>query len=163
MVMRIGQGVDIHAFDAGRRLVLCGVELPGERGLAGHSDADVALHAVTDALLGALSAGDLGDHFPSDDPSWRNAASSVFVSRAMDMVSSRGFRVVNCDLTLVGGAPRIADHRVDLRRSLASLLEVTEDRVSVKATTTDGLGFTGRGEGLAAMAVVLLEGGAPDV
>jgi 2-C-methyl-D-erythritol 4-phosphate cytidylyltransferase/2-C-methyl-D-erythritol 2,4-cyclodiphosphate synthase len=157
MVMRIGQGFDLHAFERDRRLVVCGVELPGERGLAGHSDADVGLHAVTDAILGALAEGDLGEHFPPDDPSWRNAPSSVFVAYAIERASSRGFRLVNCDLTLVGEAPRIARHRGELRRSLAALLGVDQGLVSVKATTTDGLGSLGRGEGLGAIAVVLLE------
>jgi 2-C-methyl-D-erythritol 4-phosphate cytidylyltransferase/2-C-methyl-D-erythritol 2,4-cyclodiphosphate synthase len=143
-------------------MVLCGVELPGVQGLAGHSDADVGLHAVADAIFGALAMDDLGEHFPSDDPSWHDADSSVFVARAMDLAATHGFRLLNCDLTLVGAAPRIARHRAELRRSLAALLGVTEDVVSVKATTTDGLGFTGRGEGLAALAVVLLEGGFSD-
>ena len=162
MTMRIGQGVDVHAFAAGRRLFVCGVEFPGEKGLAGHSDADVGLHAVTDAILGALAEGDLGEHFPSDQGTWRNVASSVLVVRAIELAATRGFRVINCDLTLVGEVPRIAPHRGELRRSLAALLGIVEDRVSVKATTTDGLGLTGRGEGLAALAVVLLEGGGED-
>ena len=157
MAMRIGHGVDVHAFDAGRPLVLCGVELPDAEGLEGHSDADVALHAVTDAVLGAMAAGDLGEYFPPDDPAWRNAASSVFVEYALELAAARGFRMVNCDLTILGERPRIAPHRPALRSSLAAILGVEESVVSVKATTSDGLGFVGRGEGLCAIATVLME------
>ena len=157
MAIRIGQGVDVHAFDAGRRLVLCGVELPGEKGLAGHSDADVGLHAVTDAILGAIARGDLGEHFPDGDPEWRDADSSLFVARALELAAADGFTVVNCDLTIVGERPRIAPHRSALRSSLAAVLGVEKSVVSVKATTSEGLGFLGRQEGLCAIAVVLME------
>lgn len=155
--LRIGQGFDAHRFRAGLPLRLCGHILDCEVGLEGHSDADVALHAVTDAILGALALGDIGEHFPSSEPLWRGANSAVFLARALEMVAGEGFRLVNCDLTLIGERPRIAEYRRVLRSSLAGLLGVGEGRVSVKATTTDGLGWTGRGEGLAALAVVLLE------
>lgn len=153
---RIGQGFDVHRFNAGRRLQLCGSIIPGEPGLEGHSDADVGLHAIADAILGAIARGDIGEHFPDSDPRWRDADSSIFVNRALEMAAEIGFELVNCDLTLIGERPRIAQHREQLRRSLAEILHVALSRVSVKATTTDGLGFSGRGEGLAALAVVLL-------
>ena len=155
--IRIGQGFDVHRLRASRPLVLCGLELPGEPGLEGHSDADVALHAVADALLGAVAAGDIGEHFPASDMQWRDADSEVFLRHALDLVNQAGFRLANCDLTIVGEQPRIAPHRDALRRKLAELLGVDLGAVSVKATTTDGLGFAGRGEGVAAMAVILVE------
>ena len=139
-------------------MMLCGIEVPSTVGLAGHSDADVALHAVTDAVLGAAGEGDIGDHFPPNDPSWRDCPSSVFLERALDLARAKGLRAANCDLTIIGERPHIGSHRDRLRTSLAALLGVAEDAVNVKATTTEGLGFTGRGEGLAAMAVVLLVG-----
>ena len=153
---RVGLGFDAHRFHAGRPLLLCGVSLPGEVGLEGHSDADVALHALTDAILGALGAGDLGEHFPPDDPRFRDADSRELVRFALGLAGERGFRVANCDLTIVGERPRVAPHRQQLRAALAELLGVSVERASVKATTTEGLGWTGRGEGLAALAVVLL-------
>jgi 2-C-methyl-D-erythritol 4-phosphate cytidylyltransferase/2-C-methyl-D-erythritol 2,4-cyclodiphosphate synthase len=155
--VRIGQGFDAHRFCAGRELRLCGVSLPGELGLEGHSDADVGLHAVTDAILGALARGDLGEHFPSSDPQWKDVDSRVLVDRAVEMAAEDGYRLVNCDLTLIGERPRLAPHRDRLRRSLAEILGVDIDLVSVKATTSEGMGFTGRGEGLAALAAVLME------
>jgi 2-C-methyl-D-erythritol 4-phosphate cytidylyltransferase/2-C-methyl-D-erythritol 2,4-cyclodiphosphate synthase len=154
---RIGQGFDTHRFVAGRELRLCGVSIPGEIGLAGHSDADVGLHAVTDAILGALARGDLGEHFPPSEPQWKDADSKIFLDRALGMAAGDGYRLVNCDLTLVGERPVIAPFRDRLRISLAEILGVDIGVVSVKATTTEGLGFAGRGEGLAALAVVLLE------
>jgi 2-C-methyl-D-erythritol 4-phosphate cytidylyltransferase/2-C-methyl-D-erythritol 2,4-cyclodiphosphate synthase len=154
---RIGQGFDTHRFLSGRELRLCGVSIPGEVGLAGHSDADVGLHAVTDAILGALARGDLGEHFPPSDPRWKDADSKVFLVRALGMAADDGYRLVNCDLTLIGERPVIAPFRDRLRISLAKILGVEIEVVSVKATTTEGLGFAGRGEGLAALAVVLLE------
>jgi 2-C-methyl-D-erythritol 2,4-cyclodiphosphate synthase len=156
---RIGQGFDVHRFKQGRPLKVCGRAIPNEVGLDGHSDADVALHAVTDAILGALARGDLGDHFPDNDPRWRQADSSIFVARAMEMVKADGYELVNCDLTLIGERPRIAPYREQLRASLAQILGVPLSVVSVKATTTEGLGFVGRGEGLAALAIVLLSEG----
>lgn len=157
--VRIGQGFDVHRFKEGRDLKLCGWTIPNEIGLEGHSDADVALHAVTDAILGALARGDLGDHFPESDPQWRDADSSVFVSYAMEMATDDGFELLNCDLTLIGDRPRVAPYREQLRNSLARILDVPPSVVSVKATTTEGLGFVGRGEGFAALAVVLLSEG----
>lgn len=155
----IGQGFDVHRFCAGRPLRLCGLTLPSEVGLEGHSDADVALHAVTDAILGALGAGDIGLHFPPSDPRWAGADSRQFVRHAVALAAARGMKVGNCDLTLIGERPRVAPHREALREALAELLGVDVEAASVKATTTEGLGWAGRGEGLAAMAVVLLRGG----
>ena len=157
--VRVGQGIDVHGFAAGRRLWLCGVELPDEIGLAGHSDADVALHAVVDAILGACGGGDIGEHFPPDDERWRGARSEVFVERALQIAAAGGFRVGNCDVTLIAEQPRIGPHRERMRRRLAELLGVPLERASVKATTAEGLGFVGRREGICALAVVLLEGG----
>lgn len=156
---RVGQGFDVHRFAMDRPLVLCGIELPDLPGLDGCSDADVALHAVADALFGAVGGGDLGEHFPAADPGWRDIASRVFVHRALEAVRRSGFRLANCDLTIIGERPRIGHHRAALRSSLAEILGTDVESVSVKATTTDGLGFAGRGEGLAALAVVLVEGG----
>jgi 2-C-methyl-D-erythritol 2,4-cyclodiphosphate synthase len=130
--------------------------IAGEPGLDGHSDADVGLHAVADAILGAIAHGDIGSHFPDSDPRLRDADSSIFVSRALEMATQAGFELVNCDLTLIGERPRIAKHRERLRTSLAEVLHVSPSQASVKATTTDGLGFAGRGEGLAALAIVLM-------
>jgi 2-C-methyl-D-erythritol 4-phosphate cytidylyltransferase/2-C-methyl-D-erythritol 2,4-cyclodiphosphate synthase len=156
MGLRIGQGFDVHRFRAGRPLKLCGWVVPGEPGLDGHSDADVGLHAVTDAIFGALARGDIGQHFPDSDVRWRDADSAVFVARAIEIAAADGFALVNCDLTLVGERPRIAPYRKELRESLARTLGVPLSAVSVKATTTEGLGFAGRSEGLAAFALVLL-------
>jgi len=160
--MRIGQGFDAHRFRAGRTLRLCGRTIPGEPGLDGHSDADVGLHAVTDAILGALALGDMGDHFPDSDPRWCDADSTAFISRAIEIAEAEGYVLVNCDLTFIGERPRIAPHREALRVSLADSLGVPQSAVSVKATTTEGLGFVGRAEGLAALAVVLLARGDGD-
>jgi 2-C-methyl-D-erythritol 2,4-cyclodiphosphate synthase len=157
--IRIGQGFDVHRFCAGRPLRLCGVTLPSDVGLEGHSDADVALHAVVDAILGALGAGDIGHHFPPTDPRWAGADSRQFVRHAVVLAAERGYRVGNCDLTLIGERPRVAPHREALRRALAELLGVGVEVTSIKATTTEGMGWAGRGEGLAALAVVLLHGG----
>lgn len=154
---RIGQGFDVHGFLSGRPLILCGLELPEGPGLEGHSDADVALHAVTDALLGSVGAGDLGEYFPSTDRKWRDADSRVFIRRALEIVGETGYRLVNCDVTIIGERPHIGAHRAALRGSLAEILGIDAAAVSVKATTTDGLGFIGRGEGVGALAVVLVE------
>ena len=157
--VRIGQGFDVHRFKDGRQLTLCGRTITDGPGLEGHSDADVALHAVTDAILGAVARGDIGGHFPDSDPRWRDADSAVFIAHALELAAGDGFRLVNCDLTLIGDRPRIAPHREDLRTSLANILGLPRSAVSVKATSTEGLGFVGRGEGLAALAVVLLSEG----
>ena len=153
---RVGIGVDAHALEAGVPLVLGGVELESARGLAGHSDGDVIAHALIDALLGAAGLGDIGSMFPADDERWRGASSLDLLARAYDAVRLLGFELVNVDAVLVGEEPRIAPHRGEMRAQLARALEVDEDLVAVRATTTDGLGFTGRGEGLAAHAVALI-------
>lgn len=153
---RTGFGFDVHAFGPGDSITLCGVEIPHDRGLIGHSDADAALHAVTDALFGAVGAGDIGMHFPPADPAWRGAASEVFLRRAAGLVAEAGGAVVNIDLTIVCESPRIGPHRATMRARLAGLLGVDASRVNVKATTTEGLGFTGRSEGVAAQAVAVV-------
>ncbi len=153
---RVGIGVDAHALEAGVPLVLGGVELESARGLAGHSDGDVIAHALIDALLGAAGLGDIGSMFPADDQRWRGASSLDLLARAYEAVRLLGFELVNVDAVLVGEEPRIAPHRGEMRARLARSLEVDEDLVAVRATTTDGLGFTGRGEGLAAHAVALI-------
>jgi 2-C-methyl-D-erythritol 4-phosphate cytidylyltransferase/2-C-methyl-D-erythritol 2,4-cyclodiphosphate synthase len=160
--VRVGQGFDVHRFGGGRPLRVCGVTLDSPVGLVGHSDADVALHAVVDALLGAVAAGDLGEHFPAADDLWRDADSRELLARSLEVVRRCGYEVVNCDLTIIGERPRVAPHREPMRRTLAGLLGVAVNAVSVKATTTEGLGFAGRGEGLAALAVVLVAQGERD-
>jgi 2-C-methyl-D-erythritol 2,4-cyclodiphosphate synthase len=153
---RVGIGVDAHAFSEGAALVLGGVEIPGEAGLAGHSDGDVVSHALVDAVLGAAGLGDIGSFFPSDEAEWEGASSLLFLERAMAAVREAGFELVNADCVLVGERPRIAPLRADMEQRLAGALGVDPGQVTVRATTTDGLGFTGRGEGLAAQAVALL-------
>jgi len=153
---RVGFGFDVHAFVAGRPLWLGGVELPHDKGLAGHSDADVVLHALTDAILGALGAGDIGDHFPPSDPQWRGAASSRFLEHARDLVERAGGRIAHADVTIICEAPRIGPYRDSMRAHIAALLRLPAARISIKATTTERLGFAGRGEGIAAQAVATL-------
>ncbi len=153
---RVASGFDVHAFGPGDALWLCGVRIAHERALAGHSDADVALHAVTDALLGTIGDGDIGTHFPPSDPQWRGAASARFVEHAVRLVAARGGRIDHVDLTLICEAPRIGPHRAAMRARLAQLLGLAESRVSIKATTTERLGFTGRGEGIAAQAIATI-------
>ena len=154
--LRVGLGVDAHAFSDDAALVLGGVDFPGEPGLAGHSDGDVVAHAVIDALLGAAGRGDIGELFPSEDPQWLDASSMRLLQRAYEVVKGDGFELVNADCVLIGEQPRIAPVRDAMRARLAGALGVTPEQVAVRATTTDRLGFTGRGEGLAAQAVVLL-------
>lgn len=156
--VRVGQGFDAHPFsgDAGRRLVLGGVRIPDERGLEGHSDADVVLHATVDALLGAAGLGDIGVLFGSDQPEYEGADSQLFLAGALNQVSQAGWRVGNLDLTLVGQRPRIGPYRDRICTSVANLLGIGAHRVNLKATTTDRLGFTGRDEGVVCMAIVLL-------
>ena len=149
-----GTGFDVHAFAPGRRLVLCGIEVPHERGLAGHSDADVALHAVTDAVFGAMADGDIGSHFPPSDPQWKAASSDLFLRYAVDRLAARGGRLEHVDLTIIGERPKIGPHRDTLRTSLARITGLAIEAVGVKATTTERLGFCGREEGLAAQAAV---------
>ncbi|MBA2536137.1 MAG: 2-C-methyl-D-erythritol 2,4-cyclodiphosphate synthase [Actinobacteria bacterium] len=154
--LRVGIGFDAHALTDEAPLVLAGVDFPGERGLAGHSDGDVISHALIDALLGAAGLGDIGELFPSGDPEWRDASSIRLLQRAYEVVKKAGFELVNADCVLVGEEPRIGPMRKAMGARLAGALGVRPDQVSVRATTTDGLGFIGRGEGLAAQAVALL-------
>lgn len=154
--MRVGIGFDAHAFAAGRRLILAGVEIPAERGLEGHSDADLVSHAVTDALLGAAGMEDIGHLFPSDDPALRGAVSIDLLREAWGQIRARGWELVNVDAIVIMQAPRIAPHRDAMRAALATALAVDGERVTVRASTTDHLGFTGRGEGAACQAVALL-------
>jgi 2-C-methyl-D-erythritol 4-phosphate cytidylyltransferase/2-C-methyl-D-erythritol 2,4-cyclodiphosphate synthase len=154
LTSRTGMGFDVHAFAPGEELWLGGLRIPHDRGLKGHSDADVLLHAVTDALLGAMAAGDIGDHFPPSDPQWRGAASSLFVEHARSLIEARGGLIDHVDATLICEAPRLVPHREAIRASVAALLRLPPGRVSIKATTTERLGFTGRGEGMAAQAIV---------
>lgn len=155
--MRIGQGFDAHRLKAGRALVLGGVEIPNDRGLDGHSDGDALLHAVTDALVGALGQGDLGRHFPSSDESLKGVASSVLLERAVAMMTTRHHRIGNVDATIIAQAPRLAAHQAAMQANLVRWLRTTPDRVNVKVTSTDHLGALGREEGIAALAVVLIE------
>jgi len=154
--VRTGMGFDVHAFKEGAELWLGGVRIDHPRGLAGHSDADVALHAVTDALLGAIGEGDIGLHFPPDDPRWKGADSARFVEHARAMIDARGGVIDHVDLTIICERPKIGPYRDAIRARVAALLRVPEGRISIKATTTERLGFTGRGEGIAAQAVCLL-------
>jgi 2-C-methyl-D-erythritol 2,4-cyclodiphosphate synthase len=156
VTMRIGSGFDVHALVAGRPLVLGGVTIAHPRGLAGHSDADVLLHAIADALLGALALGDLGAHFPDADPRWKGADSRVLLRHVAALVAARGYTVGNVDATVIAQAPKIAPHVAAMRANVASDLACDPRRISIKATTTERLGFTGREEGIAAEAVVLL-------
>jgi len=156
MSPRTGLGFDVHTFGPGASVWLGGIEIPHARGLVGHSDADVALHALTDAILGALAESDIGDHFPPSDPKWRGAPSALFVEHARDLVAAKGGRIEHVDVTIICESPRIGPHRQAMRDRIASLLRLAPTRVSVKATTTERLGFTGRGEGIAAQAVASL-------
>ena len=160
MVSRTGFGFDVHAFSQGESLWLGGLLIPHHRGLKGHSDADVILHALTDAILGAICAGDIGDHFPPSDPKWRGASSSVFVEHARALAEASGARIDHVDVTIICEAPRIGPHRDSIRDNIAALLRVPITSVSIKATTTEGLGFTGRGEGIAAQVLASISMGA---
>lgn len=157
MAMRIGQGIDVHAFGPGDHLVLGGVRIPFERGIEAHSDGDVALHALCDALLGAAALGDLGGHFPPGDARWRDADSRELLVLVTTKLRDNGWQAVNCDVTIVCEAPKIAPHVGAMRDGIADALGIGNEAVSVKATTTDKLGFCGRGEGIAALAVALIE------
>jgi 2-C-methyl-D-erythritol 4-phosphate cytidylyltransferase/2-C-methyl-D-erythritol 2,4-cyclodiphosphate synthase len=160
LVSRTGMGFDVHAFAPGDRLWLGGIEIAHSRGLAGHSDADVALHALTDALLGAIGDGDIGTHFPPSDPKWRGAASHLFLEHARDLVLAQGGIIDHADVTIICEEPKIGPHRTPIRARIAELLGIRESRVSIKATTTEKLGFTGRSEGIAAQAIATIR--APD-
>ncbi len=154
--IRTGTGFDVHRFTAGDHVWLCGVKLPHTHALEGHSDADVGLHALTDALLGTIGDGDIGQHFPPSDPQWKGAASHLFLADAARRVRERGGRITNVDVTLLCEAPKIGPHRTTMQARIAEILELTVDRVGMKATTTEGLGFTGRREGIAAMATATI-------
>ena len=158
-MLRIGHGFDVHAFAAGRRLVLGGVEVPCERGLAGHSDADVLAHALMDALLGAMRAGDIGGLFPDTDPAYEGADSLVLMAHVAELARERGFALQDVDCTVAAQAPKLAPHREQMRERMAAALGVPVEHVGVKATTTERLGFVGREEGIAAWAVALLDDG----
>ena len=149
---RAGHGYDVHSFDDGDSVVLCGVNIPYTAKLKGHSDADVGMHALTDAILGAIGEGDIGDHFPPSDPQWKGAPSHIFLEKARDLVAQKGGAIVNCDVTLICEAPKIGPHRMAMREALGTILNLDVSRISVKATTTEQLGFTGRREGIAATA-----------
>ena len=155
--MRVGIGFDVHPLTAGRRLVLGGVDVPFEKGLAGHSDGDVLTHAVVDALLGAVALGDIGTHFPSSDPRYRDARSLLLLERVAGMLRDKGWRIENVDATIIAERPRLTPFVEAMRKGLGAALGLPGDRISVKAKTTDGLGYTGRGEGIAAYAVALVE------
>jgi len=156
-MMRVGSGFDVHAFGPGDHVMLGGVRVPHSQGVVAHSDGDVLLHALCDALLGAAGLGDIGQHFPDSDPQWRGASSDRFVTHAVTLLRERGYSVVNADLTLLCEAPRLSAHRDTIRSSVATLLGVAADAVNLKATTTEKMGYLGRREGLAAEAVVLIE------
>jgi 2-C-methyl-D-erythritol 4-phosphate cytidylyltransferase / 2-C-methyl-D-erythritol 2,4-cyclodiphosphate synthase len=154
MMARTGSGFDVHRLVAGEELWLCGIKIEHTQGLSGHSDADVALHALTDAVLGALALGDIGDHFPPSDPQWRGASSDRFLEYAIGLASAKGYQLSNADITIICEAPKIGPHRLAMRERVALIMGVDIDLISVKATTTEMLGFTGRSEGIAAQAVV---------
>lgn len=156
MDMRLGNGYDVHAFCEGDHVWLCGVKVPHGRGLLGHSDADVGMHALTDAIYGALAEGDIGRHFPPSDPQWKGAESRIFLAHAIALAAGRGYRLANCDVTLICERPKVGPHAGAMQAALAAILGVETHRVSVKATTSERLGFTGREEGIAAQATALL-------
>jgi len=155
--MHVGMGIDFHQFEAGDAVWLGGVKIPHDKKLSGHSDADAALHALTDALYGAIGEGDIGTHFPPSDPQWKGAASRIFLDHASKLVAERGGRVVNVDLSIVCEAPRIGPHVAAMKATIGAILGISADRVAVKATTSEKMGFAGRGEGLMAQAVATVE------
>ena len=156
MIPRIGTGFDVHAMAADRPMILCGVTVPHELGLAGHSDADVGIHALCDAIYGALAEGDIGRHFPPSEAAWKDADSARFLRHAAERIAARGGRLANADVTIICERPKITPHAPAMRARLAELLGVSIDLISVKATTTERLGFPGRGEGIAAQAAVIV-------
>ncbi len=156
MDVRLGNGFDVHAFCPGDHVWLCGVKVPHSKGLLGHSDADVGMHALTDAIYGALAEGDIGQHFPPSDPQWKGAESHIFLRHAATRMAERGFRLGNADVTLICERPKIGPHALAMRQALAQIMGVDPDRISVKATTSERLGFTGREEGIAAIATATL-------
>jgi 2-C-methyl-D-erythritol 2,4-cyclodiphosphate synthase len=156
MELRIGHGFDVHRFRRGRKLILGGVEIPHDRGLAGHSDADAVLHALINAILGALADGDIGSHFPDSDPAYKDVASSKLLKEVLRIMRRKRFKLVNADVTVVAQRPKLSPHYARIRKNVASLCDVAEGRVNIKATTTEKLGWAGAGKGMAATAVVLL-------
>lgn len=156
MDIRLGNGFDVHAFCPGDHVMLCGVSLPFEKGLKGHSDADVAMHTVTDAIYGALAQGDIGQHFPPSDPQWKGAESHIFLTHAAELARKAGFTIMNVDCTIICERPKIGPHAAAMRARLGQIIGLDTDRVSVKATTSERLGFTGRGEGIACIATCAL-------
>lgn len=156
MDIRLGNGFDVHAFTSGDHVVICGIRVPHDRALLGHSDADVGMHAVTDAIYGALAEGDIGTHFPPSDAQWKGAASHVFLEHAARLAADKGFRIANIDLTLICERPRIGPHAPAMCAEMARILGIETSRVSIKATTSEALGFTGREEGIAALATAAL-------
>ena len=156
MDIRIGNGFDVHRFGPGDHVMLCGVKIRHGRGLQGHSDADVGMHAITDAIYGAMAEGDIGRHFPPSDPQWKGAASEIFLAHAVDLASTRSYSIGNVDCTLICEEPKIGPHSQAMQMRLAEIMTIEMNRVSVKATTSERLGFTGRGEGIAAIATVTL-------
>jgi len=156
MDIRLGNGFDVHAFGPGDHVTLCGVDVPHSYGLVGHSDADVAMHTVTDAIYGALAKGDIGQHFPPSDPQWKGAESAIFLRHAVDLAAEMEFRITNIDCTLICEFPKIGPHAAVMRTTMAKIMGLDEARVSVKATTSEKLGFTGRGEGIACIATAAL-------
>ncbi len=156
MDVRTGNGFDVHRFGEGAHVMLCGVSIPHDRGLQGHSDADVGLHTITDAIYGALAEGDIGQHFPPSDPQWKGAESHIFLTHAVELAATRGFAITHVDCTLICEFPKIGPHTSTMRAKLQELLNIDVDRISVKATTSERLGFTGRGEGIACMATATL-------
>ena len=155
-MFRIGTGFDVHAFKPGNKVNLCGVEIPFNRSLAGHSDADVALHALTDAILGALALGDIGLHFPDSDPRWKDSNSEIFLTWSIKEAKKRNYEISNIDLTIICEKPKINSHRERLILNLSKICSLEQNRINVKATTTEQLGFTGREEGIASMCSILL-------
>lgn len=156
MDIRVGHGYDVHAFEPGDHVILCGVKVPHSARLKGHSDADVGMHALTDAIYGALAEGDIGRHFPPSDPQWKGAASEIFLDHAVKLAEARGFRISNCDVTLICERPKIGPHALEMAQELARIMGLDPARISVKATTSERLGFTGREEGIAAIATATL-------
>lgn len=159
---RVGMGIDVHAFTAGDHVMLAGVRIAHDQGIAAHSDGDVAIHALCDALLGSAGLGDIGQYFPDSDPQWHGAASAEFLRRVAEMLTTRGYTPVNVDITILAESPRIGPYRDAMRRRLSELLGLEAEAVNVKATTTEQLGLIGRGEGIAAFAVVLVDSIARD-
>ncbi len=156
MDIRLGNGFDVHRFAPGDHVTLCGVDVPHDKRLDGHSDADVAMHAATDAIYGALAEGDIGRHFPPSDPQWKGAASDIFLRHAVALASERGFTISNIDITIICERPKVTPHASNMMARMAEIMDLPHDRVSVKATTSEQLGFTGREEGIAAIATAAL-------